>query len=150
MHPPLTRGDHEVQPHRPPPHDERETERGHRGDGQHHGVTAVRRQPKFSSRSLSWSTRRWWRPPSKSVSSHSRRISSARPDATMRPPIESTLASLCCRDSRAVYRSLQSAARAPFTLLAASCSPCPLPPSTMPRSASPATTVRATAAQIGG
>ena len=34
--------------------------------------------------------------------------------------------------SRAVYRSLHSAARTPRTLLAASCSPCPLPPMTMP------------------
>ena len=54
------------------------------------------------------------------------------------------------RDSRAVNRSLHSAARAPRTLLAASCSPWPLPPSTMPRSASPRTTARATAAQKGG
>ena len=60
--------------------------------------------------------------------------------ATIRPPIASTFASLCSRDSRAVYRSLQSAARAPSTLLAAICSPWPLPPSTMPRSARPSAT----------
>ena len=41
----------------------------------------------------------------------------------MRPPSESTFASLCVRDSRAVYRSLQSAARIPTTLFAAICSP---------------------------
>ena len=49
-----------------------------------------------------WSRRFWWRPPSNGVSSHSFRMSSASPNATMRPPIESTFASLCCRDSRAV------------------------------------------------
>ena len=49
-----------------------------------------------------WSRRFWWRPPSNGVSSHSFRISSASPNATMRPPIERTLASLCWRDRRAV------------------------------------------------
>src|SRR5690606_31590117 len=79
-----------------------------------------------------WSTRRWWRPPSNGVTSQVRTISSASAGATMRPPIASTFASLCARDSRAVYRSLQRAARMPATLLAAICSPWPLPPSTIP------------------
>src|SRR5260370_41863114 len=61
-----------------------------------------------------------------------------------------TLASLCRRPGRAVNRSLQRAARAPCTLLAAICSPWPLPPRTMPRSASPRTTALAAAAQNGG
>ena len=47
----------------------------------------------------------------------------------MRAPMESTLASLCWRLIRAVYRSLHSAARTPRTLLAAICSPWPEPPS---------------------
>ena len=51
------------------------------------------------------------------------------------------------RDNRAVNSSWHSAARAPWTLLAAICSPCPLPPTTMPRSAPPPTTARAQAAQ---
>ena len=38
----------------------------------------------------------------------------------------------------------------PCTLLAASCSPCPDPPSTIPRSARPSTTARAAAAQKSG
>src|SRR5581483_6840118 len=97
-----------------------------------------------------WSMRRWWRPPSNFVLSHSVTISSARPLATMRPPIERTFASLCSRDSRAVKRSLQSAARTPGTLFAAICSPWPLPPRTMPRSARPSATLRPTAMQIGG
>ncbi len=59
------------------------------------------------------------------------------PAATMRPPMERTLASLCWRERRAVYRSLHRAARAPGTLFAAICSPWPLPPSTIPRSARP-------------
>src|SRR5581483_557536 len=96
------------------------------------------------------STRRTWRPPSKSVDSHRVTISSARPNATIRPPMDSTFASLCWRERRAVYRSLQRAARIPRTLLAAICSPCPLPPSTIPRSARPSATVRATPAQMGG
>ncbi len=50
------------------------------------------------------------------------------PDPTTRAPIDSTLASLCSRAIRAVYRQLHSAARTPRTLLAASCSPWPLPP----------------------
>ena len=77
-------------------------------------------------------------------------MSSASSVATTRAPSESTLASLCRLAKRAVYSSWQSAARAPRTLFAAIASPCPLPPITMPRSALPRTTRRATSAQIGG
>ena len=63
---------------------------------------------------------------------------------TMRPPIDSTFASLCSRDSRAPCTDRCRAPReCPRTLLAAICSPCPLPPSTMPRSARPSATARA-------
>ena len=55
----------------------------------------------FSS-AVSSSTRRWWRPPSNSVASQTRRISSARPSPTTRAPIDSTLASLCRRENSAV------------------------------------------------
>ena len=72
------------------------------------------------------------------------RISSARPNATMRPPIERTLASLCCaRQARGIEIVAQRGADA-GTLLAAICSPWPLPPSTMPRSARPSATARPT------
>src|SRR5207248_3528304 len=63
------------------------------------------------------------RPPSNGVASQSSTISRASVGAMTRAPIESTVASLCWRESRAVYRSLQSAARAPSTLFAAICSP---------------------------
>ena len=70
--------------------------------------------------------------PRTSVARNVARISSARPTPTTRAPIDRTLASLWARARRAVYRSLHSAARTPRTLLAASCSPWPLPPITMP------------------
>ena len=54
------------------------------------------------SMSAIWATLRSWRPPSKGVASQSSRISDARPLATMRPPMASTLASLCSRLKRAV------------------------------------------------
>ena len=54
------------------------------------------------SRAMISSMRRWWRPPSKSVVSHTRRISSARPSPTTRAPIERTLASLWRRENSAV------------------------------------------------
>ena len=69
-------------------------------------------------------------------------------DAGARSP--ATLASLWARARRAVYSPLHSAARTPRTLLAASCSPWPLPPTTMPTSALPSRTARPTAAQNGG
>src|SRR5205814_10178729 len=49
----------------------------------------------LSSISLICSMRGTWRPPWKSVVNHTRRISSASPVPTTRPPIDSTLASLC-------------------------------------------------------
>ena len=48
------------------------------------------------------SMRRWCRPPSNGVSKKIRMISSASSGATIRAPIDSTLALLCCRAMRAV------------------------------------------------
>ena len=103
-----------------------------------------------SSMSRIWSIRRWCRPPGERRRQPQPEDLVGEVGATMRPPMASTLASLCSRLRRAVYRSLHSAARTPRTLFAAICSPWPLPPSTIPRSASPLTTVRPTSAQIGG
>src|SRR5205085_1844331 len=100
--------------------------------------------------SVIWPTRRAWRPPSKPVARNSSTMATARPSPRIRPPRPSTLASLCWRARRAVYSSWQRAARTPRTLLAAIVSPCPLPPSTMAKSARPATTARPAAAQLGG
>ena len=57
---------------------------------------------KWASSSVSWSTRRAWRPPSKSVVRNVVTISSARPSPTTRAPIDNTFASLCARAMRAV------------------------------------------------
>ena len=62
-----------------------------------------------------------------------------------RSPIESTFASLCWRESRALSSFQQSAHRTPRTLFAAIASPLPEPPKTIPRSHSP----RATASAAG-
>ena len=51
----------------------------------------------------------------------------------IRPPTETTLASLCSRARTAVSSLHTSAARTPLTLLAAICSPLPEPPITTPR-----------------
>ena len=91
-----------------------------------------------------WATRRSWRPPSNGVVEPELEdlVGEARAPRCGRP--STARWRRCARgDRRAVYRSLQSAARTPCTLLAAICSPWPVPPSTMPRSASPATTARA-------
>ena len=69
---------------------------------------------------------------------------------TIRAPIESTLASLCSRPSRAVTGSAASTQRMPRTLFATIASPVPLPPSTIPRSNSPRATARATGAITSG
>ena len=45
-----------------------------------------------------WLTRRWWRPPSNSVSSHIWAIIFARSTPTTRAPKASMLALLCLRD----------------------------------------------------
>ena len=50
----------------------------------------------------------------------------------IRPPTEITFASLCSRASTAMSAFHTSAARTPFTLLAAICSPLPDPPITTP------------------
>ena len=56
----------------------------------------------------------------------------------IRPPTETTLASLCSRARLAVSSDQASAQRTPATLLAAICSPLPEPPMTTPRLSSPA------------
>lgn len=76
-----------------------------------------------------------WRPPSKVAVTNTSRIVTASSGATKRAPSASTLALLWFRARRAVVSSWQSAARAPWTLLAAMASPWPLPPRTTPRSA---------------
>ena len=50
----------------------------------------------------------------------------------IRPPIPTTFASLCSRANFAVSGLQARAARTPFTLLAAICSPFPEPPRTIP------------------
>src|SRR6476619_101057 len=90
------------------------------------------------------------RPLANGVDSQTPTISSAYTGAMIRAPMLRTFASLCSRDSRASVTSWQSAARMPSTLFAAICSPCPDPPSTIARSASPAATTRAAAAQKTG
>ena len=106
-----------------------------------------------SSASISaiWATRRAWRPPSKSVARNSSTMATARPVAED-PAAEAEDVGVVVLDRarRAVYSSWHRAARTPRTLLAARVSPCPLPPSTMAKSARPATTARPAAAQIGG
>ena len=67
-----------------------------------------------------------------------------------RAPIETTLASLCCRASCAVLVFHTSAARTPGTLLAAICSPLPEPPMTTPRLPGSATVRSPTSKQNGG
>ena len=66
------------------------------------------------------------------------------------PPMPSTLASLCSRESRARYRSWQSAARTPSPCSRRSARPGPNHPVTIARSASPSATARAAAAQKAG
>src|SRR3546814_16596134 len=62
-----------------------------------------------SSRSMSliWARRRSWRSPSQAVDSHSARISLPRPVVTMRPPIDSPLASCFSGLRRAVEGSVR-------------------------------------------
>ena len=62
----------------------------------------------------------------------------------IRPPTETTLASLCSRARTAVSADHASAQRMPTTLLAAICSPLPDPPITTPRLSSPAARSAAT------
>src|SRR5579875_1184534 len=97
---------------------------------------------RHSSTSMAWmpSRRAWWRPPSKPVGKNTSTMSHASTGARIRAPSARTLASLCWRARRAVYSSWHSAARAPWTLLAAICSPWPEPPTTMPSWARPWTT----------
>src|SRR6266481_2419958 len=99
----------------------------------------------FQSNAFVIATRLWCRPPSKPVSSQIRTIFSARSSEIRRSPIESTFASLCCRESRADSSFQQSAQRTPCTLFATIASPLPEPPKTIPRSHSP----RATASAAG-
>ncbi len=65
---------------------------------------------------------------------------------TMRPPMHTTLAWLCARASRAVVTSWTTAARTPWTLLAAMEMPIPVPQAHRPSSARPSGTARPTAA----
>ena len=65
-----------------------------------------------------------------------------------RAPMAIRLASLCCRASSAVPWFQTRAARAPFTLLAAICSPLPEPPNTTPRVWMPAAWSRTTASAV--
>ena len=62
----------------------------------------------------------------------------------MRPPTETTLASLCSRARTAVSSDQTSAQRMPTTLLAAICSPLPEPPITTPRLSRPSSRSPAT------
>src|SRR6185369_13822220 len=59
----------------------------------------------------SWSTRRWWRPPAKSVSRKAKTQALAMSAPTKRPPSASTLASLCSRASCAESGSSTRAQR---------------------------------------
>ncbi|CAM5737313.1 hypothetical protein SHIRM173S_01052 [Streptomyces hirsutus] len=68
----------------------------------------------------------------------------------MRAPTAITLASLCVRPSAAVSSLHARAARTPFTLFAAICSPLPEPPITMPRLPGSAAVRSAVRRQKGG
>lgn len=68
----------------------------------------------------------------------------------MRAPTATTLALLCWRPSDAVSSLQASAARTPFTLFAAICSPLPEPPITMPRAPWSAAVRSAARRQKGG
>lgn len=68
----------------------------------------------------------------------------------IRPPMATTLASLCSRPSAAVCSLQASAARTPLTLFAAICSPLPEPPMTIPRLSLSAAVRSAARRQNGG
>ena len=96
------------------------------------------------------SMRRWRRPPSNAVPSHSSRIASRSPSAMKRSPSASTFESLCARPACAESTLQATVARMPRTRLATMASPLPDPPSTIPRSHSRRATASATARMIGG
>ncbi len=77
-------------------------------------------------------------------------ISTASSNVCMRPPTDTTCASLCSRASRAVSTLHASAARMPRTLFAAICSPLPEPPMTTPSDPGSSATACAAATQNGG
>lgn len=68
----------------------------------------------------------------------------------IRPPTEITLALLCSRPRAAVCSLQARAARTPFTLFAAICSPLPEPPMTMPSASGSAAVFSAARRQNGG
>ena len=69
---------------------------------------------------------------------------------TMRPPMQTTLAWLWARASRAVVTSWTTAARTPSILLAAMEMPMPVPQAHTPSWARPSVTARPTAAPNSG
>ena len=97
-----------------------------------------------------FSTRRACRPPWNTplTNAATQAIATSRP--MIRAPIASAFASLCSRPRRAVTGSAASTQRMPRILLATICSPVPLPPRTMARSASPPATARAAGAITSG
>src|SRR4051812_1041732 len=99
--------------------------------------------------SIIW-MRRTWRPPSKGVSSQICTSVRAISSEIIRWPKEITLASLCWRPKRADSSFQHRAQRTPRTRLATIASPLPEPPSTMPRSTSPAATASATGRMKAG
>ena len=72
------------------------------------------------------------------------------PGSTTLAPTTMTLPSLLVRATRVVSSSWQSPARMPSSLLHATTSPIPLPPTTTARSASPDCTSRQTSSHSGG
>ena len=88
--------------------------------------------------------------PSTGWRGRSRRTSWPPPRVCIRPPMDTTLASLCSRPSAAVCSLQASAARTPLTLFAAICSPLPEPPMTMPRLSGSAAVRSAARRQNGG
>src|SRR5690606_499084 len=90
------------------------------------------------------------RPPSNGVMSHASRMASASSAERRGGPGESTLESWWARAGRADSALQQSVHRTPGTRLATIASPLPDPPSTMPRSNSPAATARATGRMKAG
>ena len=95
--------------------------------------------------------RRWWRGSSDhGVAMKASTMASASSRLCMRPPMPISCALLCWRASWAVSTLHASAHRAPGTLLAAICSPLPLPPRTMPRLPGSATVRRAASSRTPG
>ncbi len=102
------------------------------------------------SKAVILSMRPAWRPPCQVAAKKACNDSWATSGPVNRAPMHTTLASLCSRARRAEVTSWTTAARTPFTLLAAIEIPMPVPHTHTPTSLSPAAMARPTAAPKSG